>query len=87
MSVTKVEIVPIHPQKGLVAFASILLDDSVYLGSIGVHKRLNGDGYRISYPTKKFGSSHLYIHHPMNRELSQEIEQAVTSKAAELFGT
>lgn len=48
MSVTKVEIVPIHPQKGLVAFASVLLNDSVYLGSIGVHKRLNGSGYRIS---------------------------------------
>ncbi len=85
MSVTKVEIVPIHPQKGLVAFASILLDDRIYLGSIGVHKRLSGSGYRISYPTKKIGSSHLYVHHPMTRELSHEIEQAITSKAAELF--
>lgn len=87
MIVTKVEIVPIHAQKGLIAFASVLLDNSIYLGSIGVHKRLDGSGFRISYPTKKIGTSQPYIHHPLTQELSHEIESAITSKMAELFGT
>ena len=87
MVITKIEIVPIQQQKGLLAFASVVIDESLYLGSIGVHSRLDGSGYRLSYPSKKIGASHLYIHHPIIHELSKEIEQAVTARAIELFQT
>jgi DNA-binding cell septation regulator SpoVG len=86
MGVTKVEILPIRPQNGLVAFACIELDSRFYIGSIGVHRRLNGNGYRITFPTRKVGSTQMTICHPIKPDLSKEIESAITSKVEEVLG-
>ena len=80
-SVTEVQILPIKPKDGLVAFASVVIDKSLYLGSIGVHQRLDGLGYRITYPTKKTGNRNLNIYHPIDRETSKAIENAIITKA------
>jgi len=47
MNITEVNITPIKPKDGLVAFASVVLDNSVYLSSIAVYARLDGNGYRV----------------------------------------
>lgn len=86
MRISEINIIPIKPDNGLIGFASIVLDDCLYLASIGVYSRLDGSGYRITYPTKKVGGKDLSIYHPINRDLSQEIEAAITGKARELFG-
>ncbi len=86
MTVKKVEIIPIKPQDGLLAFASIEIDDCIYIGSIGVHKRRDGSGFRITFPTRKIGSHQLSICHPTTPGLSKEIESAITSKAEEVLG-
>lgn len=85
MKITEIQITPIKPRDGLVAFASIVLENRLYLGSIGVHTRLNGLGYRITYPTKKIGEKSLNIYHPINKELSKVIEDAIVSKAKRIF--
>jgi len=84
--ITEIQILPIKPQNGLVAFGSVIFNDCLYLGSIGVHTKLDGNGYRITYPTKKVGSKDLNIYHPINKETSQAIEQAITQKAKEILG-
>jgi stage V sporulation protein G len=86
MRITEIDIIPIKPDGGLIGFASVLLDNGLYLGSMGVYSRLDGTGYRITYPTKKVGGKDLNIYHPINRDLSQEIEAAITGRARELFG-
>lgn len=86
MRITEINIIPIKPDNGLVGFASLVLDNGLYLGSIGVYSRLDGTGYRITYPTKKVGGGDLNIYHPINRELGLEIEAAITGKAREFFG-
>lgn len=73
---SEIQIVPIKPQNGLVAFASLLLDNSLYLGSIGIVTRPEG-GYRLVYPTKKIGSSNINIFHPINKRVAEHIEEAV----------
>ena len=85
MKITEIQITPIKPNNGLVAFASVVLDNSVYLGFIGVHTRLNGEGYRLTYPTKNVGNASLNIYHPINRETSDAIERAIISKISEIF--
>lgn len=85
MKVTKIEIIPIHPRNGLLAFASIELDNVFYVSSIGIHKKLNERGFRITYPTKKVGDHSLTICHPMQASLSREIEREVCLKAQELL--
>lgn len=83
--VTEVQIRVIKPKDGLLGFASVVLDGSLYLSSIGIFSKLDGSGYRITYPTKKVGNLDLHIFHPINKELGQEIEQAIITKAKEIF--
>ena len=86
MKITEINIVPIKPNDGLIGFASVVLDNCLYLGSIGVYSRLDGTGYRITYPTKKVGEKDLNIYHPISRDLGKAIEDAIIAKAQELFG-
>jgi len=76
---------PIKPKDGLVAIASVVADNSLYLGSVGVFTRLNGSGYRITYPTKKIGNRNINIYHPINKETSKEIEEAIISEAEKIL--
>lgn len=76
---SEIQIIPIKPQNGLVAFASFVLDESLYLGSIGIMTRPNG-GYRLVYPTKKVAERNLNIFYPINKEFSQVIENEVVKQ-------
>lgn len=82
--ITEVNVAPIKPQDGLVAFASVVLDDSVYLSSIAVYTRPDGS-YRLVYPTKKLGERILNLFHPISREASKQIEAAIFKKCEEIF--
>ncbi|PIY72294.1 hypothetical protein COY87_01690, partial [Candidatus Roizmanbacteria bacterium CG_4_10_14_0_8_um_filter_33_9] len=73
---SEIQIIPIKPQNGLVAFASFVLDGSLYLGSIGIMTRPNG-GYRLVYPTKKIADRNLNIFYPISREFALAVEQEV----------
>ncbi len=81
MKVTKVELIPIRPKNGLVAFACIELDNDFYVSSIGIHKKLNHRGFRITYPSRKAGEQSITLCHPIKNALSKEIEKAICSKA------
>ena len=76
---------PIKPKDGLVAIASVVADNSLYLGSVGVFTRLNGSGYRITYLTKKIGEKNINIYHPINKETSKAIEEAIISEAEKIL--
>ena len=85
MKITEIQITPIKPKDGLVGFASVVLENSLYLGFIGVYTRLDGLGYRLTYPTKKIGDNSVNIYHPINRETGKAIEQAVFEKLKDIF--
>lgn len=85
MTIDEVNITPVKPNDGLVAFASCVIDGRIYVGSIGVHKLLDGSGYRITYPSKKIGSHQLNFFHPVTKEMGMLIERAITAKCVELF--
>ena len=76
---SEIQIIPIKPQNGLVAFASFVLDASLYLGSIGIMTRPNG-GYRLVYPTKKVADRNLNIFYPISREFALAVEQEVVKQ-------
>jgi len=82
--ITEIQIIPIKPQNGLVAFASFVLNDGLYLGSIGIITRPQG-GYRLTYPTKKVGTKNLNIFYPINKAFAEEIERSVLKKLEEVM--
>lgn len=82
--IAEVNVTPIKPQDGLIAFASVVVDRSLYLGSIAVYTRPDGS-YRLLYPTKKLGDRFVDIFHPISRETSIQIEAAIFKKCEEIF--
>ena len=85
MEVTSIQLIPIRAQQGLIAFAEVILDHCLLVSSIGVHKRLDGKGYRITFPSKKVGERQVFLCHPMTPEFSKQLAQTISSKAVELF--
>lgn len=77
MQISEVNIHLIKPQGGLIAFASLIVDDSLFLSGIGIHCKLDGCGYRLTYPTRKAGQQSFEVFHPINRATGMEIERAV----------
>lgn len=73
--ITEIEIVPIKPSNGLVGFASFVFNNCFHLGSIGIYTRPQG-GYRLTYPTR----GNFNIFYPINREIAEQIEQAIITK-------
>jgi len=76
---SEIQIIPIKPQNGLVAFASFVLDNNLYLGSIGIMTRPQG-GYRLTYPTKRVGIKDLNIFYPINKTFAETIEEEVLAE-------
>ena len=79
MKISEVNIIPVKPRDGLIAFASLVINDDIFLGSIAIHQKLNG-GFRLTYPTKPSGVQHMQVFHPINREAGAAIEKAVINK-------
>ncbi len=83
--ITEIQIIPVKPKDGLVAFASLVLDGCIYLTSIGVHQKLDGSGYRLTYPAKPVGMRNINFFHPIIRDLSKAIEEAVFAKLKDVM--
>ena len=79
MKITEVNITLIKPRDSLIGFASVVLDDAIYLSSIGIHSRLDA-GYRLTFPFKKSGQQQFQIFHPIRKDVGQAMEQAIFDK-------
>ena len=78
--ITEIQIMPIKPYNGLVAFASCVLNGSLYIGSIAIHQKLDLSGYRLTYPTKKVLNRDIHLFHPITKGLSKQIEMEILEK-------
>lgn len=82
--ISDVQIIPVKPKDGLVAFASFVLFESIWCSSVGVITRPKG-GYRLVYPTKKVGDKQQNIFHPINAVVGSQIEVTVSKYVDELL--
>ncbi len=77
--ISEIEIEPVKPQSGLVAFASFVLNDWLYCGSVAIMTRLDGS-YRLCFPTRKLSSGEISVFHPINKAVERAISRAVLAK-------
>lgn len=80
MKINEINISLIKPRDGLIGFASIVVDNALYMGSIGIHQKLSGNGYRLTYPTKQAGMQETDIFYPINGLAGKAIETAIFNK-------
>ena len=85
MKVTEVKIKLIEPNRGLIGFASVVLNGMLILNSIGIHEKLNSREYRLTYPTKKASPKDISLYHPLCEEFSKEIEKNVFKALKEVI--
>jgi stage V sporulation protein G len=82
--VKEIQIIPVKPSNGLIAFCSFILFDSFYCSSIGIFTRPTG-GYRLVYPTKKAGNKEMNLFHPISKQIGIKIEQEVIKKLEDVM--
>ena len=95
IKLTEIQIVPVKPNNGLVAFVSFVISESFFVGDVAIYSRINHEGYRLVYPTKiLFNGLKINCFKPINRNVAEAIEEQVlcdfdklTDKAKKTEGT
>ena len=78
ITLSEIEIIPVKPHNGLVAFSGFVLNKSFYIGDVAIFSRLDQEGYRLVYPIKVLPNGlKINCFYPINREVGQLIEEAV----------
>lgn len=80
MQINEVNVTLIKPHNGLIGFASLVIENGLFVSGIGIHQKLNGTGYRLTYPTRKAGTQTFDIFHPINRTAGKAIEGKILEK-------
>lgn len=88
ISVSEIQIIPIKPQNGLVAFASCAINNSFYVGDLAVYTAPNSRlGYRIVFPTKKLANGkQVACFYPFRKDVEETVTRAIVGKYVELMG-
>jgi len=87
VSITDIQIAPTLPNDGLVAFASFVINEAVYVGNVAIYTApAKPMGFRLVYPAKKLGNGKkMSSAHPITRSVGDIIEKIVISKYRELM--
>ena len=84
--ISEIELTPIRGKSGLTFFASCLLDQKFFVGNIAVFTKRDGSGFRCVYPTKVLSNGkQIPIFYPVNEEVGDEIQSAISTKATQLL--
>jgi len=74
--ISEIQVTPVKPKDGLIAFASFILFGSIYCSSVAVYTRPNG-GVRLVYPARKVGDKQVSVFYPINSQIGSKIESEV----------
>ena len=86
ITISEIEIIPIKPHNGLLAFTSFILNHAFYIGDVAIYSRISKPGYRLVYPVKVLANgAKVNCFHPINKDASQIIEDAVVKKYSDLI--
>jgi len=87
LEITEIQIFPVKPKDGLVAFASCIINDSLYIGNIALYTSPSrSEGYRLVYPSKLLpNGKKVNCVHPINKEAGTLISKAIIEKFKEIL--
>lgn len=83
--ISEVQIIPVKPKGGLVAFASCVINGQFYVGDVAIYTRPDGQNYRLVYPCKVLpNGKRINCFHPINREVADKLTEAIVSTFRDL---
>jgi stage V sporulation protein G len=77
--IKEIEIIPVKPKNGLIAFCSFVIFGAFYVSSVAIMTRPKG-GYRLVYPTKKLADRDINLFYPIDKNLGALIQEEVIIK-------
>lgn len=76
--ISEIQIIPVKPHNGLVAFASFILNNQFYVGNVAIYTSFNERGFRLVYPTKVLpNGKQINCFHPIKKEVGESIQNQV----------
>ena len=86
IKISEIQIIPVKANSGLIAFASFILNDCLFISSVAVYTRLNGNGeFRLVYPSKQIGPKEVNVIYPINKQVGDYIEKEVSKTVRAIF--
>jgi len=85
--VSEIQVIPVNPKDGLVAFASCVVNNQFYIGNLTIHSSLSAsNGFRVVYPTKVLhNGKSLRIVYPINKESGAIIQRCIVEEYLKLI--
>ena len=85
--ISEIQIIPVNPKNGLLAFASFVINNSIYIGDVAIHNCLgNSEGYRLVYPDRVLANGkRINCVYPITKEAGNAITRAVVSEYKEIL--
>lgn len=87
LSISKIQITPIRPKDGLVAFASAVINEHLAIGNIAIFTSpSSSDGFRLVYPTKISSTGkQLNCFCPITKEAGDALHKAIIGEYERLI--
>lgn len=87
LEISEIQVIPMKPKEGLVAFASCVINNALYIGNIAVYTSPSSQsGFRLLYPVKILpNGKEIHCIHPINREAGELISNAIIKKLREII--
>ena len=85
--VSEIQIIPVKPKDGLIAFASAVVNNQFYMGNIAIYTSpSSSDGYRLVYPIKVLpNGKEINCVHPINKEVGKTVHDAIIERYEQLM--
>lgn len=85
--ISEIQIMPVKPKDGLVAFASCVVNNQFYLGNIAIYTSpSSNDGFRLVYPLKILpNGKQIHCAHPISKQAGEAVHAAIIYKYQELL--
>jgi DNA-binding cell septation regulator SpoVG len=87
LQISEIQIIPIKPKDGLVAFASCVINNCLYIGNITLYTSFSRPkGYRLVYPSKILANGKkVNCIHPINKKVGELITARIIKKYTEII--
>lgn len=85
--VSEIELTPVKFKNGLVAFASCVINNQFYLGSLAIYSSPSSpNGFRLVYPSRTLSNGkQLSILHPITKEAGLAIQKQIVERYIKLM--
>lgn len=85
--ISEIQIIPVKPKDGLVAFSSCIINNQFYLGNIAIYTSpASPDGFRLVFPSKTLPTGkQIQSVYPISRQAYEPVKKAIIQKFEELM--